>query len=473
MASKNISFEQIKSSTRKPGVNAEFNYKLAVRTLPGNRQETLLIGQKTATGTLPVNTPVEVYSDDEAAVYFGYGSVGHLMVRSALETNRYLAVSIIAQDDAAAGVAATKTVTLANNAGGVGVETINIGSRLVQIAVASGDTPTERADALVAEAAKQPELPMSLENVAGVITLTAKNKGECGNDVKVSASTTAAGTTMVVAAGVTGDVNPDVDDALTAVFAHHYDIIACPYVDVANVTKLRDYLNNVSGPYEQRYAIGTTGHIGTLAQATTFAASINGRRVFPCLVPNAYETSYEVSASYAALIASEEDPARPLNTLHLKSISASPLNDRLGRTEQESCLYNGVTPTEVGPGNRTQVVRAVSSYVLNAAGIPDESGLDITTQRSLDYTATAVVQRLALRFPRDKKTKRVKNKVRSEIIDVLYKLEELEIVENVDDNVPDILVEDDLQNPGMLDIKIPADVVNGLHNMGIRIDLLL
>jgi len=76
MASENISFEQIKSSTRKPGVNAEFNYRLAVRTLPGNRQEVLIVGQRIAAGTLPVNFPVEVFSDEEAAVYFGYGSIG-------------------------------------------------------------------------------------------------------------------------------------------------------------------------------------------------------------------------------------------------------------------------------------------------------------------------------------------------------------------------------------------------------------
>jgi len=323
------------------------------------------------------------------------------------------------------------------------------------------------------QAAKQTDLPVTLTNAAGVITLTAKNKGELGNEVKVSVSTTAAGSAIVVAAGVTGAVNPDIDTALTTVFAKRYDIIVCPYGDVANVTKLRNYVNSVSGPYEQRYALGLIGRVGTLAQATTFVANINGRRVYALLAPNAYEPSYEVAASFAAVVASEEDPARPLNSLHLESIAASPLSDRLGRTEQESCLYNGVTPTEVGPGNKTQIVRAVSTYVLNENGVPDESGLDITTQRTLDYTATSVVQRLALRFPRDKKTLRVKRKVRSEILDVLYKLEELEIVENVDEHKADILVEDDLQNPGMLDIKIPADVVNGLHNMGIRIDLLL
>lgn len=89
MASANISFDSIPASIRKPGKYAEFNYKLAVRTLPGNLQKTVFVAQRLAAGTILANALVDVFSADQAATYFGRGSIAHLMVLSALNTNPY------------------------------------------------------------------------------------------------------------------------------------------------------------------------------------------------------------------------------------------------------------------------------------------------------------------------------------------------------------------------------------------------
>ena len=132
-----------------------------------------------------------------------------------------------------------------------------------------------------------------------------------------------------------------------------------------------------------------------------------------------------------------------------------------------------MTPLTVGPGNKVQIERAITTYTLDPQGIPDISLLDLTTIRTLDYVRKAVRERIALRFPREKLSERTAPKVRSEILDVLYKLEELEIVENVAANAAGVLVERDLQDPNRLDAKIPCDVVNGLHVFAGRIDLLL
>ncbi|ERE04343.1 hypothetical protein O166_11760 [Pseudogulbenkiania ferrooxidans EGD-HP2] len=99
--------------------------------------------------------------------------------------------------------------------------------------------------------------------------------------------------------------------------------------------------------------------------------------------------------------------------------------------------------------------------------------LDITTIRTLDYVRKACRERIALRFPREKLSERTPPKVRSELLDVLFKLEELEIVEAVEDNKDALIVERDLQDVNRLDAKIPVDVVNGLHVFAGRIDLLL
>ncbi|MFX5146034.1 phage tail sheath C-terminal domain-containing protein, partial [Acinetobacter baumannii] len=74
----------------------------------------------------------------------------------------------------------------------------------------------------------------------------------------------------------------------------------------------------------------------------------------------------------------------------------------------------------------------------------------------------AVEQRVALRFPRSKLSKRTPPKVRSEILDVLYRLENQEIIENVDEHKDKLLVVRNGKDPNRLDTQIPTDVVNGL-----------
>lgn len=473
MASKNITFEQIPASIRKPGKYAEFNTKLAVRTLPGNLQKTLIIGQRTAAGTVLAGVVTDVFSDDQAATYFGRGSQAHRMVLAALRANNYLSLQVLPLDDAGAGVAATCTITITGPATGTGVLTVKVGDDLVQIAIASGDVQNAIAAALKAQFDAQPDLPVSAGVAANVVTLTLRNKGTCGNGVKVSASVTAAGVVATSTAMAGGATDPTLATALALIFPAGHNVLISPYTDATNLAALRDHLDNCGNGIEKRGAVAAVGFTGTLGAATTAMIACNPRRISAVLVPATTTPAYEVAAAYGAVIAFEEDPAMPLNTLPLTGVSSPVLTSQLGRTEQENCLWNGVTPTEVGPGDVVQIVRSITGYIVNATGTPDIALLDITTIRSLDYSRKAVVDRQNLRFPRSKRSKRVKARVREEIIDVLYKLEDLEILENVAENEDGVLIEDDLQDPTRLNARIPADVVNGLHVVANRIDLLL
>jgi phage tail sheath gpL-like len=473
MASTNIAFSTIPASIRKPGKYFEFNTSLAVRTLPGNLQKVLIIGQRLAAGSVLANVLTDVFSDADAQAYFGQGSMLHLMVRAALIANPYLSLQCIALDDDAAGIAATASVTVTGTASSSGVVTMNLGTQQVNIAVNTGDTQTTIAAALQAQIMKQPDLPVTAAVASNVVTLTAKNKGATGNLAKLSVSDTVGTTTVVSTVFASGATDPQLTVVLPTVYAAGHNVIVSPYIDTTNLTNLRTHLDSVSGSLEQRGAFGVYAHIGTLSAATTLATSINSGRITGILVPNAYNFIYEVAAAYAAVCASEEDPARPLNTLPLTGITPPPMANWSSRTEQENALYNGVTPTEVGPGNVVQIVRAITTYILNAAGVPDISLLDLTTIRTLDYVRKSCRERIALRFPREKLSERTAPKVRSELLDVLTKLEELEIVEFVTENAGGLLVERDLQDPNRLDAKIPANVVNGLHVFAGRIDLLL
>lgn len=569
MPSENITFDQIPSSIRKPGKYFEFNTKLAVRTLPQNRQELLIVGQRlaafiegatiegaglndiTSSGTftglvtrkmvvqidaagtpdtfkwskdggkswdaetvavtgsaqtltegititfgattghasgdkwyftayvepsVAEKVPTVLFSDVEAAEYFGYGSHAHLMAKSAIEANPYVALSACTLNDAGAGVAGTGSLTIDAAAVASGTQTARFGNQSVQTAVAKDDTPAEMAQALAIQMQAQPNLPVTGAVDAATpakINITAKNKGVVGNSIGIAYEVTNAATTATIVAMSSGSGDPDVDDALAEVVSEQYHLIATPYNDQTSLETLRDHLDLVSGPLEQRPSVGVYGHAGALADATTLAGNVNHGRFNAPLLRGTRSLPLELAAAKASVLAFEEDPARPLNGLELKGIHAPSIDNRLSRTEQESCLYNGVTPIEVGPGEKVQIVRSISTYIKDAQGIDDVSLLDITTIRTLDYVRKACRERVALRFPRSKLSSKTPKPVRSELLDVLVKLEQLEIVEEVAANKDGLVVERDLQDTDRLNAKIPADVVNGLHVFAGRIDLLL
>lgn len=473
MTSPNVSFDTLPSSIRKPGKYLEFNTRLAVRTLPANEQRVLLVGQRTAGGSQPALVPVDVFSDEEARILFGEGSVAHLMVRAAIIANPYLYLTVVAVDDDAASIAASGTVGITGAATSSGVIALAIGNQTVKIAVAKGDTAAVAAAALAQAVTTARYLPVTPAAEGGVVTLTARNKGALGNQVPLSASHTVQGLTVQVTAMSGGQTDPDIAGALAALFLGGHHILVTPYAAQDNLATLRDHLDAVSHALEQRGAVGVFATTGTLAQATTLAGQVNSGRICGAVLPGTVSLPHEVAAAYGAVVASEEDPARPLNTLKLAGIAVPPVAKRLGRMEQETALHNGVTPLETGPGDVVQIVRAVTTYTVDAQGVEDVSLLDLTTIRTLDYVRKAVRERISLRFPREKLSARTPPKVRSEIIDVLLKLEELEIVEEVKANLPGVIVERDAQDANRLNAKIPVDVVNGLHVFAGRIDLLL
>lgn len=473
MASPNISFDNIPASIRKPGKYFEFNTKLAVRTLPGNPQNVLAIGQKLASGTQAALTPVDIFSDEQAAQLFGRGSYAHLMARAAITANPYLQLTVISVEDDTAGVAASGSITVTGPATGAGVVSTLIGRERVDVAVSSGDTATAIATALKVALDKNGDLPVIATAATGVVTLTARHKGATGNGVKLAVSSTATGLSVAASTMSGGQTDPDIAPALAAVVAAGHDIVICPFADQAALTALRTHLEFVSGPMEQRGAIGVFGWSSTLSSGITLSGNINSGRITGAWHRDSARLACEIAAGYAAVIASEEDPARPLNTLEIKGLDATGIDQRPSRTEQENALYNGLTPLEVGPGERAQIVRAISTYTKDPQNVDDIALLDITTIRTLDYVRKACRERIALRFPREKLSERTPAKVRSELLDVLYKLEELEIVECVEDNKDGLIVERDSQDVNRLDAKIPVDVVNGLHVFAGRIDLLL
>lgn len=470
-----IQFDTIPNSIRKPGVYIEFNTRLAVNTLPGNPQRVLVIGPMLSTGTADPLTAVSVFSDDEAATCFGAGSLAASMAAAAIKANSYLQLDVIGIEDGDAGVKAGGAIAIQGTATRTGTLSVWIAGTQVAINVESGDKPETIIPALVAAMQKVPELLVTgaYDTENSQLTVACRSNGEWGNGITLKASTTSTGLTLTVTPMAGGEMDPDIQPALDAVFAAGHNILICPFSTDNALAVLSEHLTSTGSAMEQRGAVGCAGWTGSLGTGTTLASNVNDGRISIPWYRGSVMLPAILAATYGAVMASEEDPARPLNTLPLNGMDVVGMTQREGRTEQENALHNGLTPIEVGPGNTVQIVRAVSTYTVNAQAVEDPALLDITSIRTLDYTRKACRDRISQRFPREKLSTRTPPKVQSELYDVLTKLEDAEILENVAANKDKLKVQKSGTDPNRCDAVIPADVVNGLHVFAGRIDMIL
>jgi phage tail sheath gpL-like len=481
MSSPNISFDSIPSSIRKPGRYTEFNTSLAVSSLPENDVKVVILAQKTASGSGTADTPVRIFTTADAILYGGTGSIAHLSCKAALNANKNIKLWVVPIDDAA-GTPAEGTITIAGIASAAGSIDIWIGNEWINVPVANAAAVNSIAsDINDAINLIEWKLPVTSAVVDAVVTLTARNDGLLGNSIPVAYRINdVATTTVVVVQPVNGATDPSIANALTAIYPADYNKVTCTLNDATNLALLDTHLGDISGPTEDRPATGYFGYTGVQATVETLCGTTLNEERMSCsyikytkTTERGHSLDYEVGSAYTAVIASEEDPARPHYGMVLPGIAPCALENQLSRSQQESTLENGVTPLEVVTGEQVAIVRAITTYTTNSAGVADVSMLDLTTILTLDYVKLAIETRQALRFPRSKLSEKTPEKVRTQVIDVMKQLETLEIVEKVDANLDGIIVERDSVDNNRVNCKIPTDVVNGLAVLANRIDLIL
>src|SRR5262245_21416180 len=121
-----------------------------------------------------------IYSVNEARSKFGAGSIAALMAQQHFDCCPELPL-YIAPVNAAAGVAAINTLTITGPATDNGALSVAILDKVYAVGVITGATADSMATALAADMNADADLPYAVTAAAGVVTLTAKNKGVDGN----------------------------------------------------------------------------------------------------------------------------------------------------------------------------------------------------------------------------------------------------------------------------------------------------
>lgn len=398
----NITFQNYPSSNRVPGVFAEINNANA-NTATIN-QNSLLIGSMTSAGSATPNEPVLV-SGANPDTLFGAGSVLSLMVKQYVGTDPFGTVYALPLDDASGALAASGTITIANAPTAPGVISLYIAGTLVSTAVATTDTPTSIAANIVAAIMATPDLPVSATASAGVVTLTALNKGLTGNEIDLRLNYLGAAAGQAIPAGVTvtiggtataagsgyllggGATNPTLTTALANLPTENFDFIATAYTDAASLTAIETFLNDTSGrwSWEQELFGGAFGaYRGTLAALSTYGTGNNNQHVSVMGIYDVPQPAWiwaaEVTAQ--AAISLRANPAVPLQNV-VMNLMPPPLPSRFDIGERNTLLYDGISTFKTNQGGVVVMERMVTTYQTNAAGQPDNSYLDVETMYQL------------------------------------------------------------------------------------------
>jgi phage tail sheath gpL-like len=485
-----ISFNRVPANLRVPGVYSEIDNSKAIRGAQLLEYRRLIIGTMLPAGSATPEVAVQCLSEAQAIGLFGAGSVAAGMVAAAVAQDSFTDLYVLPLADPGAGAAATATITVTGTATAAGTLSLYVAGRRVQVGVAAADTPTVIAASIVTALTAETSLPVTAAAVAGVVTLTARNKGETGNSLDVRANyygeTLPAGTAYAFTAFTGGTGNPDIADALAALGDSWFQAWATAYTDTANLVLIETDQYDRWGPLRavEGHAFGalkgTVGSLGTIG---------NGRNsehltlVQAIAEPTpAYEKAAETMAMWAFAVSN--DPARPVQNLpYLWSLPAEE-SARLTLQERNILLFDGIATTKVTTSGVMQAERLITTYQLNEAAGADVSYLDSETLATLLFLRHDWEDTLRRKYPRSKLAGDgnrfgpgqdivTPKSMKAEMVAKAMEWEEIGLVENVDSFKELSISERNLADMNRLDNLLAPDLVNQLRIVANKIQFLL
>ena len=346
---------------------------------------TLIIGGRTTAGTAAAGAVIQnVTRTADARAYGGHGSHIDTMARAYLAVNRTIPLDIVGVDDVGGVVNAAWTYTFAGTATAGGTVASQAAGERVAIGVVTGDTAAALAIEFGFAVNAIPDISV-VANVAGsVVTLTALNKGTCGNDLTfllnpASGDGLPPGITVTVVQSVTGTTNPSIAAALTAVSQTWYTDIVIAWRDTTNIGLLNAELERRWNAMVHKDGRGHIGITGSFSQQIAAAAAANARFIHFSGMVSPGSPPWAVAASAAGVCARRltEDPARQLRGLEMPGIIGPQPANLPDDFEKQLLLAAGVSVFHTLRDGTVTMERYVSTYTVNGAGNLDPAWHDV------------------------------------------------------------------------------------------------
>lgn len=480
-----IGFKQIPQNIRVPLFYAEVDNSQA-NTATAN-QRALIIGQITSAGTATPNTPVISQGVADAKTQGGQGSMLAQMTYTYRQNDNFGEAWYLPLADDPSAVAATGTITYTAANTAVGVHSLYIGGMLVSTTLATGQTVTQIAAAVAASINAINDLAVTATSTAGVVTLTAKNKGLAGNDIDIRVNyrgvpggeVTPAGLTFTIVAMASGAVNPSLTTGLANLQSMPFDFIVCPYTDTASLNALQSFLNDTTGSWS--WSVQVYGHCffayrGTSAALTTFGLTRNNQHESCMGFYDSPTPVWKWAAAFAAAsaVSLRADPGVPLQTVVLSDVLAPPLASQFSLSLRNTNLYDGISTFTVGTDGTVRIENAITTYQLNAFGQPDNSYLEIETMFLLAYVLRYMATLVTSKYSRVKLAADgtrfapgsnivTPSMIRADLIAAYQTLEYNGYVQKSQAFAQSIIVQQNAQNPNRVDVLWPGTLINQLR----------
>ncbi|PDO83356.1 phage tail protein [Kosakonia pseudosacchari] len=480
-----ISFNNIPSTTRVPLFYAEMDNSAA--NTSQDTAPSLLIGYANTGSTITANTLVIMPSTDYAKQLCGLGSQLARMVEAYRATDPFGELYVIAVPEPATGNAATVTLNVTGAATESGTLSLYVGRTRVQVAVVNGDDVTAIATSIKNAVNAVGSLPFTASSALGVVTLTARHKGLCGNEIPVSLNyygygsgeVLPAGVAVAIATGTAGTGAPVLTSAIAAMGDEPFDYIGHPFNDQASINTIASEMNDTSGRWSyarQLYGHVYTARLGTLSELVTAGDLFNLQHITLAGYEKETQTpADELAASRTARAAVfiRNDPARPTQTGELVDMLPAPKGKRFTMTEQQSLLTHGIATAYVESGV-LRIQRDVTTYKTNAYGVADNSYLDSETLHTSAYVLRKLKSVITSKYGRHKLANDgtrfgsgqaivTPAVIRGELLAAYRQMERAGIVENYDLFKQYLIVERDENDPNRLNTLFPPDYVNQLR----------
>jgi len=445
------------------------------------KYKVLLVGQRLSTGTKPELNIDKITSYDQAMQLYGVGSQLSRQFKAFFANDKISDVYGCSLDDAGSGIAATGTFVIGGSATATGSFIAYVMGVRFAVAVASGVAATAIGDALATAINADTTMPVTANNVTGTVTLTARNKGEAGNDLDLrinynSGEELPIGVTCTVntmGSVVAGANNPLLSSVIAILGDEWYNVISAPYYDATNLDAIETELADRFGPLRMidgQYITSRRGTVGTLsswgnARNSKFVEVMHSQKI-PGYSP-------EFASALAGQLAQEAsaDPARPFQTLELVGILPPAITERFTLAENNSLLYDGISTFYVDNGGKVRIQRAITMYQTNALGAEDIAYLDANTLFTLMYLRYDFRTQILTKYSRAKladddvqigagQVVMTPKLGKSEAINIFRGWQNLGLTEDIDQFKNDLVCVRSETDPNRLEWILPPDLVN-------------
>jgi len=409
MAISSTVFNDIPAALRIPGWFIEFDNRLA-----GNavfQGKLLVLGQMLETGTATPLVPVRVTREEQGDELFGRGSMLAEQFRAIKKVDLYTETWAIPLGAAALAQPAKGSIVVTAGPAETRPLALYIAGYRVWCEMVSGASLAAAATAIAAAINADDRLPVTASVAVETperVDIECRWGGETGNSISLAdclkGEERTAGLALTYTAPAGGSVNPDLIPAIAAMGSEWWNWVCLPYTDSVSLQEIEAELANRYGPMRQiggrAFAAfrGTHGATAALGNARNSPhLSIMGMGASPS-APWVWAATNTIVAAKSLAI----DPARPLQRLPLPGLIGPREDQRWDDAERNLLLFDGIATYTVATDGTVQIERQITTYQRNAAGVAEDSYLDIETPETLERIRYEIRSVFAMKYPRHK-----------------------------------------------------------------------